>query len=295
MIPERGRRQYMSGLFLLAEKTETNRLMIGVFDSGFGGLTVLRAFLEKLPRYDYIYLGDNARSPYGTRSFETVFQFTKSGVEALFQRGCRLVILACNTASAKALRNIQQKELPHMEPGLRVLGVIRPCVEALGSISQSGVVGILGTPGTVQSDSYPIEIKKIYPHFQVFQQACPMWVPLVENNEQDSPGADYFVQKEIDALLSQHRKIDTVVMGCTHYPLLEQKIRKYLPSHIHLVAQGPIVANSLADYLIRHPEIETRCTKEAKRIFLTTEVPAHFNKNGSRFLQMEVASERIEL
>ncbi|MGE4568743.1 MAG: glutamate racemase [Bacteroidales bacterium] len=269
--------------------------MIGVFDSGLGGLTVLRAFLERLPQYDYLYLGDNARSPYGTRSFETVFQFTKSGVDALFKRGCRLVILACNTASAKALRNIQQKELPNMEPGLRVLGVIRPCVEALGSISHTGVVGILGTPGTIQSESYPLEIKKIHPDLQVFQQACPMWVPLVENNEQDSPGADYFVQKEIDALLSQHRKIDTVVMGCTHYPLLEQKIRKYLPSRIHLVAQGPIVANSLADYLIRHPEIETRCTKEAKRIFLTTEVPAHFNKNGSRFLQMEVASERIEL
>ena len=269
--------------------------MIGVFDSGFGGLTVLRAFLERLPQYDYLYLGDNARSPYGTRSFETVYRFTKSGVEALFARGCHLVILACNTASAKALRNIQQQELPKMEPGRRVLGVIRPCVEALGNLSKTGVVGILGTQGTIQSQSYPLEIKKIDPHLQVYQQACPMWVPLVENNEQDSPGADYFVEKEIHALLSQNEKIDTVVMGCTHYPLLEKKILNYLPEGIRLVAQGPIVADSLADYLERHPEMETQCSKEAKRIFLTTEVPAHFDKNGSRFLQMEVASERIDL
>ena len=273
--------------------------MIGVFDSGFGGLTILKSFLKNLPEYDYVYVGDNARSPYGTRSFQTVYRFTLSGVKALFDSGCHLVILACNTASAKALRTIQQNDLPIIAPEKRVLGVIRPCVEKLISVTHSGSVGILGTSGTVQSESYIMEVAKLNPHIKIYQQACPMWVPIVENGEEDSPGADYFINKDINSLLvkgmTDGNNIDTVVMGCTHYPLLEHKIRKFLPKNINLISQGPIVADSLKDYLQRHPEIEKMCCKNSKRQFFTTETPEHFDRNGSRFLGVEIKAKELRI
>lgn len=266
-----------------------------MFDSGYGGLSVLRWLREKLPRYDYLYLGDNARAPYGPRSFEIVYQFTLQAVERLFKLGCHLVILACNTASAKALRNIQQRDLAGLDPSRRVLGVIRPTAEAIGSISANGHVGILGTPGTVASQSYDIEIAKLYPDFKVTAHACPMWVPLVENCEADGPGADYFVKKDIDALIAADPDIDTIVLGCTHYPLLLDKISKYAPQGVALVSQGTIVADSLAEYLVRHPEMDARLSRNGTARFLTTEAPDKFNSMASLFLGHDITASHEKL
>jgi glutamate racemase len=267
---------------------------IGVFDSGFGGLTILKSLTENLPQYDYIYLGDNARTPYGTRSFDTVYQYTLECVKKLFSMGCNLVIIACNTASAKALRTIQQNDLPLIDPTRRVLGVIRPSAEEIGKLTQSRVVGILGTNGTVQSESYVLEIKKLFPDITVHQEACPMWVPLVENNEYLNDGADYFVKKHIDSLLS-HRGIDSIILGCTHYPLLLKKILKYVPSEIKVISQGEIIAASLKDYLFRHPEMEIRCSKNGHRYYYTTESAGHFDKQASIFSGEEIKSMHINL
>ena len=260
---------------------------IGVFDSGYGGLTILEKIREKMPEYDYIYLGDNARTPYGTRSFEVVYEFTLQAVEKLFHLGCPLVILACNTASAKALRTIQQINLPVIDPNRRVLGVIRPTAECIGQLTQTRHVGILATTGTIKSDSYKLEVNKLYPDVTVMGEACPMWVPLVENNEFDSIGADYFVQKHINQLLEKDPEIDTLILGCTHYPLLIKKIREFTPAHIKIVPQGEYVANSLQDYFVRHPEMDERCTKNGTCRFLTTESTAKFEESASIFLQQE--------
>jgi glutamate racemase len=260
---------------------------IGVFDSGYGGSTILEKIREKMPEYDYIYLGDNARTPYGTRSFEVVYEFTLQAVEKLFHLGCPLVILACNTASAKALRTIQQINLPVIDPNRRVLGVIRPTAECIGQLTQTRHVGILATTGTIKSDSYKLEVNKLYPDVTVVGEACPMWVPLVENNEFDSKGADYFVQKHINQLLEKDPDIDTLILGCTHYPLLIKKIREFTPSHIQIVPQGEYVANSLQDYFMRHPEMDERCTKNGTCRFLTTESTAKFEESASIFLQQE--------
>lgn len=268
---------------------------IGVFDSGFGGLSVLREIRQALPQYDYLFLGDNARAPYGSRSFDLVYTFTLQAVRHLFDQGCQLVILACNTASAKALRTIQQHDLPVLDPNRRVLGVIRPTVEKVGDITHTGHVGIFGTPGTIQSQSYNIEISKLHPSFKVYGQACPMWVPLVENQESDGPGADYFVQKYINALLSQSSKIDSVILGCTHYPLLLGKIEQYMPAGITVIPQGAIVADSLADYLHRHPEMEQRCRRGGTCRFLTTEDSEKFDSLAGVFLGETVSAEKITL
>lgn len=268
---------------------------IGVFDSGYGGLTILDAIRKKLPQYDYLYLGDNARAPYGPRSFNIVYRFTLEAVKYLFDQGCNLVILACNTASAKALRTIQQNDLPKIDPSRRVLGVIRPTVEKIGEISQSGNVGILGTSGTVQSRSYDMEIAKFHSGFKVFSQSCPLWVPLVENLEANGDGADYFVEKYINLLLAQSSDIDSIILGCTHYPILIEKIKKYTPRHIHIVEQGAIVADSLADYLSRHPEIEERCAKTGTCTYLTTEDENKFSEMASVFLNEKISSKQIIL
>lgn len=268
---------------------------IGVFDSGYGGLTVFKEIVKQLPQYDYLYLGDNARVPYGIRSFETVYRYTLECVTHLFDMGCRLVILACNTASAKALRNIQQRDLPKIQPACRVLGVIRPTTEMVGQITCSGHVGIMATVGTVASQSYPIEIAKFFPHVRVFQEACPMWVPLVENNEHESSGADYFVQKHINNILAHSPEIDTIVLGCTHYPLLISKIRRFLPDHITVLSQGEIIASRLADYLSRHPEIESVCSKSGQYEFYTTEWPADFDVKAGIFFGKIVKSSHLSL
>lgn len=268
---------------------------IGVFDSGYGGLTILSKIREALPQYDYIYLGDNARTPYGTRSFEIVYEFTLQAVNRLFEMGCHLVILACNTASAKALRSIQINDLPHIDPQRRVLGVIRPTVECIGNITQSRHVGVLATVGTIKSESYPLEIRKIYPDIQVSGEACPMWVPLVENNEASDKGANYFVRKYIDELLGKDPIIDSIILGCTHYPLLLPKIKKYIPRGIKVVAQGEYVAESLKDYLYRHPEIDSKCTKNGNCNFYTTEAEDKFIESASAFLNHEIQVHRINL
>jgi len=268
---------------------------IGVFDSGYGGLTVLSEFLKELPEYDYYYLGDNARSPYGPRSFETVYTYTLQAVKKLFDLGCHLVILACNTASAKALRTIQQNDLPNIDPDKRVLGVIRPSAESIGNYTNTGLIGVLGTQGTVASNSYPLEIKKISPNIQVYQQACPMLVPLVENNEHNQAGADYFVKQYIESLLSQDNRIDTIILGCTHYPLLFEKIKYYTPENVQVVPQGKIIAASLKDYLTRHPEMDKKCTKSGKRRFYTTESTAIFMERASIFCNEVDNAEQIEL
>ena len=268
---------------------------IGVFDSGYGGLTVLREIVRKLPQYDYVYLGDNARTPYGTRSFETVYQYTLECVRHLFDRGCRLVVLACNTASAKALRNIQQLDLPHLAPDRRVLGVIRPTTEVIGTYSKTGNVGILATPGTVTSESYLVEIEKFFPDLRVFQEACPMWVPLVENGEYDSAGADYFVKQHIDRLLTQSPDIDTLLLACTHYPLLLNKIRQFAPAGTTILSQGGIVANSLADYLRRHSELEAQCSRHGRRTFLTTDSTEDFDRRATVFYGERVQSAHLTL
>jgi glutamate racemase len=270
-----------------------NKQAIGVFDSGYGGLTILNEFLKELPEYDFIYLGDNARSPYGTRSYDVVYDYTLEAVEQLFSMNCELVILACNTASAKALRTIQQRDLPKISPNKRVLGVIRPSVEELGLLTKTKHVGVLGTVGTVRSDSYPLEIAKLHPEITVVQEACPMWVPLVENNEFRSEGGQYFIKKNIEHLLAKDPKIDTIILACTHYPLLQDEIKKYLPAHINLISQGEIVARSLRDYLKRHPEMDVRCTKNSEREFFTTEFVDSFEEKASRFLNKNLKAEHI--
>ena len=268
---------------------------IGIFDSGYGGLTILDKIRKRLPEYDYVYLGDNARAPYGNRSFEVVYEFTLQAVQWLFKHNCHLVILACNTASAKALRTIQQKDLLHIDPQRRVLGVIRPTVETIGQITHTRHVGIMGTPGTISSDSYPLEIKKLYPDLVVESEACPLWVPLVENDEHEKPGADYFVQQHINNILAKDPLIDTIILACTHYPLLKKKIRSFLPKSIKPVSQGRLVAESLADYLLRHPEMEAHCSKNATCHFYTTESKQKFATMASLFLKRKIDVERINL
>jgi glutamate racemase len=272
-----------------------NKQAIGIFDSGYGGLTVLKEIRKQLPDYDYIYLGDNARAPYGTRSFETVYEYTLQCVKKLFDLHCNLIILACNTASAKALRTIQQKDLALLGPEKRVLGVIRPTTEVVGKYSKTGHIGVLGTTGTVSSFSYPIEIKKFYPQLIVGQEACPMWVPLVENNEHESSGADFFIQKHISNLLSKDKLIDTIILGCTHYPLLIHKIKQYLPPEITVLSQGEIVGSSLADYLIRHPELEKCCTKGNTVDFLTTDSAENFDAAATIFYGSIINSKHLSL
>ena len=268
---------------------------IGVFDSGYGGLTILDKIREVLPEYDYIYLGDNARAPYGTRSFEVVYEFTRQAVNKLFDMGCHLVILDCNTASAKALRSIQMNDLPQIDPARRVLGVIRPTVECIGEISKNQHIGVLATAGTIKSESYPLEIHKLFPEIQVSGTACPMWVSLVENNESQDEGADYFIRKYIDQLLSKDPQIDTVILGCTHFPILLPKIRQYIPDHISVIAQGEYVAESLKDYLKRHPEMDAKCTKNGNCQFYTTEAEEKFSESASTFLKQQISVKHITL
>jgi glutamate racemase len=268
---------------------------IGVFDSGYGGLTILNGIRKLLPQYDYLYLGDNARTPYGTRSFEVVYEFTRQAVVRLFEMGCQLVILACNTASAKALRSIQQNDLPKLDDQRRVLGIIRPTAEVIGSLTQNRHVGIFATEGTIKSESYNLEIHKLFPDIQVTGVACPFWVPLVEYNEADSPGADYFIKKRINQLLAIDPEIDTVILGCTHYPILLPKIRQYMPQGIRIISQGEYVANSLKDYFLRHPDMEQRCTKGGKVHYLTTENPDKFQESAQLFLRESITVENITL
>ena len=267
---------------------------IGIFDSGYGGLTILKQLKEDLPDYTYIYYGDNARAPYGNRSFETVTHYTQQCVETLLNKGCNLIILACNTASAKALRTIQQTYLTRIEPYKRVLGVIRPTTEIVDSYTQSGHVGILGTSGTVASMSYPIEIAKYFPDIKVYQQACPLWVPLIENNEHTGEGADYFIQKYLGQLLSQSSLIDTIILGCTHYPLIQDKIKTFLPAHIKVVSQSSIVSNSLQDYLKRHPQMEQICLKTSKIEYYTSDDPHTFNQMAEVFFGEHVNSVHLD-
>ena len=288
-------------LILLFFDTRMNKKLsskpgpIGVFDSGYGGLTILQHFRKILPQYDYIYLGDNARTPYGTRSFEVVYEFTLQAVNRLFEEGCHLVILACNTASAKALRNIQQKDLPNIDSSRRVLGIIRPTVEVLDQITQTKHIGILGTTGTIQSETYNIEINKLFPHVQTVGEACPMWVPLVENREYDGAGADYFVKKHLDSILNRDPNIDTLVLGCTHYPLLIDKIKQYIPTGVSILSQGEYVAESLQHYLTAHPEMDERCTKNGSSKFYTTESVDKFSDIASIFLSEKIEVEHLTL
>ena len=268
---------------------------IGVFDSGYGGLTILHGIRQLLPQYDYLYLGDNARAPYGTRSFDVVYEFTRQAVVRLFEMGCHLVVLGCNTASAKALRTIQQNDLPKLDAQRRVLGIIRPTAEVIGSLTHSRHVGIFATEGTINSRSYDLEIHKLFPDIHVSGVACPFWVPLVEYNEADSPGADYFVKKRIDQLMRMDPDIDTVILGCTHYPLLLPKIHKYIPRGIRIVSQGEYVAESLQRYFVRHPEVEQRCTRGGQVRYLTTENPAKFKESAQLFLHEAVDVQNITL
>ena len=268
---------------------------IGVFDSGYGGLTILHGIRQLLPDYDYIYLGDNARAPYGSRSFDVVYQFTRQAVMKLFESGCQLVILGCNTASAKALRSIQQNDLPKLDTQRRVLGVIRPTAEVIGKLTHSRHVGVLATEGTIKSHSYKLEIQKLWNDVTVTGIPCPLWVPIIENNEADTPGADYFVKKRIDLILERDPQIDTLILGCTHYPILMPKIRKHVPENVQIVAQGEYVAKSLQDYLRRHPDMEQRCTKHGTVRYLTPENPEKFKENAQIFIHEEVNVEHVDL
>lgn len=268
---------------------------IGVFDSGYGGLSVLNKFQHTLPEYDFFYLGDNARAPYGTRSFEVVHQFTLAAVNKLFELGCPIVILACNTASAKALRTIQQQDLPAItDDSKRVLGVIRPCTEEAGSHSQTGHIGILATEGTVRSDTYVIEITKYHPNTHVTQEACPMWVPLIENNEVHTPAGQYLIQKHVEALFRKDAKIDTLILGCTHYPLIMEEIKKYVPEHVNIIDTPSIVAESLKDYLKRHPEMDERISKKGVTQYFTSEDTASFAENAKKFLGLNINAQHLE-
>lgn len=268
---------------------------IGVFDSGYGGLTILSDLKKTLPDYDFIYIGDNARTPYGTRSFEMVYEYTLQAVKTFFELGCELVIIACNTASAKALRNIQQKDLPVIAPEKRVLGVIRPSTEAIGKHSQTRHVGVFGTPGTVRSESYVIEINKFFPDISVTQEACPLWVPLIENNQFDNPGGRYFVKHHVDQLLQKDPKIDSIILGCTHYPILKPIIEEFLPVGVNIFSQGEIVASSLQNYLSRHPKIDEKCSKNGLTTYYTTENPTTFSEIASLFLDEEIVAQKIAL
>lgn len=278
----------------MGKEQKTTKGAIGVFDSGYGGLTILEKIREKMPEYDYIYLGDNARTPYGTRSFEVVYNFTLQAVRKLFELGCPLVILACNTASAKALRSIQQIDLPQIAPWKRVLGVIRPTVECIGEMTTTRHIGVLATTGTIKSESYPLEVRKLFPDITITGEACPMWVPLVENNESQSEGADYFIRQHIERLLQNDPLIDTILLGCTHYPLLMDKIRKFTPSHIRIIAQGEYVAESLQDYLRRHPEMDNLCSQGGTCRFLTTESEQKFKESASIFLSQTNQELKVE-
>jgi glutamate racemase len=268
---------------------------IGIFDSGIGGLTVFRSIAEQLPGYDYIYLGDNSRAPYGNRSFKTIHQYTWECVQWLFKMDCQLVILACNTASAKALRTIQQQDLKGLDPSKRVLGVIRPTAEVIGDLSKTKEIGVLGTTGTVQSGSYPIEIKKFFPDLKVYQEACPLWVPLIESGEYEKPGSDYLIRQYLDELTAQSANIDTVLLACTHYPLIQDKIKEYLPNNIKVIAQGDIVAKSLADYLQRHPEMKQQLSKNGTKQFFTTDDTNEFDRHASRFFSAHVTSSFVSI
>ena len=268
---------------------------IGVFDSGYGGLTILHGIRQQLPQYDYLYLGDNARAPYGPRSFDVVYEFTRQAVLKLFEMGCHLVILGCNTASAKALRTIQQRDLPQWDAERRVLGIIRPTAEVIGSLTESRHVGVLATEGTIKSESYNLEIQKLHPDIAVTGVACPFWVPLVEYNEANSPGADYFVKKRIDQIMQKDPQIDALILGCTHYPLLMPKILKYLPTGVRIISQGDYVASSLKAYLERHPQIERKCSKDAFVHYLTTENPEKFKEPAQIFLHEDITVENITL
>ena len=273
----------------------SNFAPIGVFDSGFGGLTILKKIVERMPGYDYVFLGDNARAPYGSRSFATVYNYTLQAVKKLFELGCPLVVLACNTASAKALRTIQQEFIAKETPQNRVLGIIRPTAEALGSITKTKKVGVLGTAGTVNSQSYILETTKLFPEIKIFQQACPILVPIVENNEIDTPGADFFVEKYLSQLFAQDSEIDTIVLGCTHYPLLINSFKKYLAPDIHIVKQNEIVAHSLQDYLLRHPDMDARLSKNSTIQYYTTDDSTLFDLSASVFMGREVKSASISL
>jgi glutamate racemase len=268
---------------------------IGVFDSGYGGLTVLKELKRVLPEYDYLYLGDNARAPYGTRSFEVVYEFTLQAVEELFNRGCSLVILACNTASAKALRTIQTNDLPKIAPDKRVLGVIRPSTESLGLLSKTGHIGVMATPGTVKANSYTIEMAKFFPDLKVLEYACPMWVPLIENNRQDSEAGKLFIKEDFQNLMSADSNIDTVVLACTHYPLVSNYLKEIAPKGVQFISQGEIVADRLKDYLNRHPEIEQSCIKHSRLQFLTTETTEIFEEKATLFFGQQVKAESIHL
>ncbi len=268
---------------------------IGIFDSGYGGLTILHGIRQLLPQYDYLYLGDNARAPYGPRSFDVVYEFTRQAVHKLFEMGCHLIILGCNTASAKALRTIQQHDLPQWDPERRVLGIIRPTAEVIGDLTKSRHVGVLATEGTIKSESYNLEIQKLHPDITVTGVACPFWVPLVEYNEADSPGADYFVKKRIDEIMHKDPQIDALILGCTHYPILMPKIKKYLPAGVRIISQGQYVAESLADYLARHQKIEQRCSKGATTQYLTTENPSKFKESAQIFLNEAVEVNNITI
>ena len=268
---------------------------IGIFDSGYGGLTIYDEIQKLLPQYDYIYLGDNARTPYGTRSFDVVYEFTRQAVRYLFQQGCQLVILACNTASAKALRTIQQFDIPLLDPNRRVLGIIRPTVECIGDATKSRHVGVLATEGTIKSHSYPLEIRKLFPDIEVTGEACPMWVPLVETNEYASDGADYFVKRHVDRLLERDPEIDAIILGCTHYPILLDKIRKYTPESVNLITQGAAVASSLKKYLENHPNMEALCTKGGTTLFCTTEADGKFGDQASLFLNQQIDVKTVTL
>lgn len=268
---------------------------IGIFDSGYGGLTIYSEIHRLMPQYDYMYIGDNARAPYGTRSFDVVYEFTRQAVNFLFRSGCHLVILACNTASAKALRNIQQLDLPGMDPSRRVLGIIRPTVESVGDVTKTRHVGVLATEGTIRSMSYPLEIKKLFPDIHVTGKACPMWASLVEADEHLTPGADYFVKRDVEALLAKDPMIDTIILGCTHYPMLLERVRQFVPDNIQLLTQGEAVATSLQDYLSRHTNLEQRCTKGGTTIFYTTESDERFREQASRFLRQPVYTNKITL
>jgi glutamate racemase len=268
---------------------------IGVFDSGFGGLTILREFVDRLPAYDYLYLGDNARAPYGPRSFETVYRYTLECVKWMLQQNCPLIILACNTASAKALRSIQQNDLEKISAKARVLGVIRPTTEVIGHYTSSNQIGVLATSGTVQSESYLIEIEKFFPNVRVFQEACPMWVPLIESGEHTGEGADYFIEKHIKNVLKSNPEVDTLLLACTHYPLVKEKIKKYLPSSVKLISQGEIVAKSLKSYLKNHPQIDADISKNKQRLFYTTDSSEDFNKKADIFFGQGVNSVHVSL
>lgn len=268
---------------------------IGVFDSGYGGLTILHGIRQRLPEYDFMYLGDNARAPYGSRSFEVVYQFTRQAVLKLFSMGCQLVILGCNTASAKALRSIQQRDLPQWDENRRVLGIIRPTAEVIGQLTTSRHVGLLATPGTILSGSYEMEIAKLFPNIKLSGVGCPLWASIVEANEADSPGADYFVKKRIDMLMRKDPEIDAVILGCTHYPLLMSSIVKHVPTGVRIIPQGEYVANSLRDYLNRHTAMDERLTKNGTCQYFTTESEDKFEETAQIFLHEKVNVKHVDL